>query len=96
MQSTSPSSAHPPPSADRRSAELDRRAEAAGEQLSRLPAADQTPPDRVRTRRQRTGAALRQQSEALAIERRRSRALRDELRRLRGLDGSDDRTSTAN
>lgn len=97
MQSTSPSTAHPAPSDDRRSAALDRRAQAAGEQLSRLAAADQASPesDRSRARRERLGVALRRQSEALAIERRRSRALREELRRLRDLAGPEDQTFTA-
>ena len=65
------------------------QARAAGDELARLAAAAETPGEADRlladtwSRLTRLKTALRRQSEALAIERRRTHALRIELRRVR-------------
>jgi hypothetical protein len=63
--------------------------EAVGGELARLesaaemPRGSDRPPADARSRLKDLGQALRQQSEALAVERRRTAALRTELRRVR-------------
>ncbi len=71
------------------SRDLRRKADTAGDALANLAAAGETPSgsDRVLTqafsRLERLGTALRRASEELAAERRRTDALREEVRRLR-------------
>lgn len=70
-------------------ANLNGQARAAGDELAKLAAAAETPGEADRlladtwSRLTRLKTALRRQSEALAIERRRTHALRIELRRVR-------------
>jgi hypothetical protein len=74
--------------------DLGRRIGVAADELTRLAAATDTPSESDRllaetfSKLKRMGRALRSQSEALAVERRRTRALRVELRRLRRESGA--------
>jgi|GEM_PF-3298584 hypothetical protein len=77
------------PGADRRSS-LRRRVDSAGDALASLASAGDSPSGADRAvaqafaRLERLGTALRRVSEELAVERRRTSALRKEVRRLRG------------
>ena len=80
---------------------LRRKADTAGDALANLASAGETPSpsDRVLaqafSRLERLGASQRRVSEELALERRRTNALRKEIRRLRGELGAGRRMPSA-
>jgi hypothetical protein len=92
-----------PPAAGKvsRRSTLRRRVDSAGDALASLASAGDSPSgsDRVLaqafSRLERLGAALRRVSEELAVERRRTSALREEVRRLRAELQSGRRTPSA-